>query len=337
MPASRLRAVLVTNRYPTQANPQSGTYVPSLCDALERAGVSVRLVHLDRHERGRRTYAGAPALLRDAIARFDPDVVNVLWGGVGALVTVHTVRDRPVVVTLCGTDLLGIYLTWCEGPWQHAARFAAVAASRIAIRRAAHVIVVSRNLGARLRYPHTVVPRGVDTERFKPMDGPVCRRELGWLPDRKHILFPSSPNRSVKRFALARRTVELLQRQGHRVELHALAGVPHRDVPTWLNAAHAVLLTSRSEGAPNVVKEALACGLPVVSVPVGDVPELLAGVHGSRTAPATPAALAAAVAEVWTDHRRIPVGDFGDRHSWSRTAEATQRVFRDVVARWHPT
>jgi len=56
----------------------------------------------------------------------------------------------------------------------------------------------------------------------------------------------------------------------------------------WLNASNVLLLTSLHEGSPTVVKEALACGLPVVSVDVGDVAERIEGIEGCHLAVATP-------------------------------------------------
>jgi glycosyltransferase involved in cell wall biosynthesis len=65
-----------------------------------------------------------------------------------------------------------------------------------------------------------------------------------------------------------------------------------------MNACDAMLLTSLIEGSPNVVKEAMACNLPVVAVPVGDVPELLAGVPGYIVCPRDAQQLGDALAHV---------------------------------------
>ena len=90
----------------------------------------------------------------------------------------------------------------------------------------------------------------------------------------------SERDRPEKRFVLAETAVELLNEGGRDVELHALAGVPHEEVPPWLNAANVVVLTSRDEGSPNAVKEALACDVAVVSVDVGDVRERIESIDG---------------------------------------------------------
>jgi glycosyltransferase involved in cell wall biosynthesis len=62
--------------------------------------------------------------------------------------------------------------------------------------------------------------------------------------------------------------------------MHELENVQHTEVPLWLNASDVVLLTSIQEGSPNIIKEALACNVPVVSVNVGDVAERIQDIEG---------------------------------------------------------
>ena len=71
---------------------------------------------------------------------------------------------------------------------------------------------------------------------------------------------------------------------GLNAEMHILRGVSHEEVSIWFNASDVVLLTSLQEGSPNVIKEALACNVPIVSVAVGDVPERIDGIDGCHIA-----------------------------------------------------
>src|SRR5207245_1322852 len=77
--------------------------------------------------------------------------------------------------------------------------------------------------------------------------------------------------RPRNRSHLAREAVAILNRS-FPAELLLAWGTPQTDIPLYMNAADALVFTSNQEGSPNVVKEALACNLPVVSVRVGDVP-----------------------------------------------------------------
>jgi glycosyltransferase involved in cell wall biosynthesis len=113
-------------------------------------------------------------------------------------------------------------------------------------------------------------------------------------------------------------------------ELHELKGVPHDRVPEWINASSAVILTSLAEGSPNIVKEALACDVAVVSVDVGDVAERIAGIEGCSLAPADPAALAGRLAAIPAADGRVHGREHMRELSIERVAERL-RVFYDEV------
>jgi glycosyltransferase involved in cell wall biosynthesis len=84
-------------------------------------------------------------------------------------------------------------------------------------------------------------------------------------------------------------------------------------MPQLLAASDCLLLTSAIEGSPNVVKEAVSCGLPVVSTPVGDVEEILGEVEPSWICPAEPQVLGSALAECLAQRAR---SDGWDKASW---------------------
>src|SRR5262249_9654504 len=141
--------------------------------------------------------------------------------------------------------------------------------------------------------------------RFKPLDRNVTRKQLGWDPKVFHVLFPANSGDPVKRPKLAQATMDSLQSRGIRGEIHYLRGIPNDQVPVWLNASNVLLVTSLHEGSPTIVKEALACDLPVVSVDVGDVSERIMGIEGCYIALPDPNDLAAKLALVHSENGRI--------------------------------
>jgi glycosyltransferase involved in cell wall biosynthesis len=309
-----------------------GPFVRMQIEGLRRIGVDVAELYLDRTNRGRRVYREAPALARQAVEQAAPDIVHVMYGGLMADVVTRTIRSRPVVVTFYGSDLLG-----GREKRRLAKRIAVrygVRASRRAAARAAAVIVQSGVLAEALpaadRARAMIIPDGIDTALFAPRDRRECQRTLGWGSETKHVLFPSSRARPEKRYELAEAAISLVQGAGA-VELHELAGVPHEQVPTWLNAADAVVLTSTHEGSPNAVKEALACDVAVVSVDVGDVRERIRGIDGCFLANPTPGDIAEKLSSALARGQRVSARRQMDELSLERVAERLLGVYNSVA------
>jgi glycosyltransferase involved in cell wall biosynthesis len=157
-------------------------------------------------------------------------------------------------------------------------------ASRFAAKRCDGVVAVAEHLLKALPrgIPSNqvqIIPCGIDLDLFQPIDHSICLEKLGWEKGNFHILFQNSGD-PVKRPELAYAAVERLKSFGVKAELHELRNVPYEQVPVWLNASDVLLVTSYHEGSPTIVKEALACNLPIVSVAVGDVPQRIRGIEG---------------------------------------------------------
>ncbi len=292
-----MRILAVTNMYPTRRAAWGGTFVEQQIESLKKAGVEVDLLFLDRLQEGRRVYVGMAGRLRRRVRETRPDLMHVMYGGLIAEVGTRAVKRVPVVVSFCGSDLLGDPQA---GALRRFTSGLGVRASWAAAPRAAGVIVKSENLRQALppgvdMERVTVIPNGIDLSRFQPLDRAACAARLGWPEDRFHVLFPSFPEHPRKGYDLAQRAVERLRADGVPVILHCLDKVAHADVPMWLSAADCVILTSTHEGSPNIVKEALGCGQAVVSVDVGDVRERLAGVPGCEVVTPDSESLAAAL------------------------------------------
>jgi glycosyltransferase involved in cell wall biosynthesis len=136
-----------------------------------------------------------------------------------------------------------------------------------------------------VREHNRVIPNGVDRDRFSPRDRAGARADLGWDQDEHVVLFASDPSRPSKRLALAQAACSEAAGRIGPVRLHVAHGLAPEIMPDLMNASDCLLHPSASEGSPNVVKEALACNLPVVATPVGDIPELLRGVEPSFVCP----------------------------------------------------
>jgi len=220
-------------------------------------------------------YARAAARFHQQLRHQKYDLVHIRFGQCG--IVALTQRRLPIVAHFGGTDLLG----WRpENGHESFASKLLRTISRVVARRATEVIIVSESLASHLpiRRYH-VIPSGINLDRFKPIDPASAREQLGLPAQRKLVLFAANPERREKRFDLAQAAMARLD-PALDAELVVTANMAHWQMPLYMSACNVLLMTSDHEGSPNVVKEALACNLPVVSVDVGDIQQRLNGLPG---------------------------------------------------------
>jgi glycosyltransferase involved in cell wall biosynthesis len=122
-----------------------------------------------------------------------------------------------------------------------------------------------------------------------------------------------------------------MNRFGLRAEIHYLRGVPNNQVAIWLNASDLVLLTSFHEGSPTIIKEALACNLPIVSVDVGDVAERIQGIEGCYIALSEPVDIAAKLSLVYNGPRRIAGRVKVQELSLERVSQRLKETYHEIL------
>lgn len=222
-----------------------------------------------------------PALMR-AIQQHQPNLIHAHYGLSGLLANLQ--RRVPVVTTYHGSDI--------NKP--NILRF-----SKIAMRLSAHNIFVSQRnvtlalspnslITSRLKKRYTLLPCGVNIPQ--PWSEMQTQRmeQLTlnqWVQEKltagvKHVLFAGAFNNAVKDPELAKAAIHELESKGVKVELIELKGFNRDQVNALMYNCDALLMTSKTEGSPQVIKEAMACGCPIVSVDVGDVAERVEGVEG---------------------------------------------------------
>lgn len=179
---------------------------------------------------------------------------------------------RPIVVTYWGSDLMGRLGTLNS-------TFANLFDKTIL---PSPVLAEHLNsyFGSMSFFPsidYSIIPFGIDADKFRPMPKEEAQEELGWETDSKIALFPYNPGREVKNFNLAKRIIDEI----NDVELRIMSEVAYEDVPVYMNASDVVLITSDRESGPMVIKEAALCNVPVVSTDVGFAKEVLSEISNS--------------------------------------------------------
>jgi len=289
-----IRVLMVTNMYPGSGDPTYGCFVKEQIDSLKAECIDSEVLFIDGCN-GKLNYIKAIWSIRRSCFRSQFDLIHAHYGL--SAIPARCQLQLPLIVSFCGDDLLGSPKN--DGSKTIMSRFICWL-SRIIARVSNACIVKSKEM---LRVipkgcQSYVVPNGVDFELFKPIDQSRAREDLNLDQGKKYLLFASNPALTVKRFQLAKESWERVRRIIPECELLTVYGRSRQEIALYLNAVDCLLVTSFHEGSPNIVKEAMACNLPIVSVAVGDVREILDHSHNCRIAEANSDDIAEKVTEV---------------------------------------
>lgn len=229
--------------------------------ALKEAGCEMDFFGLQG--KGLKGYLKNLPQLKQKIKEFHPDVIHAHYGLSGLFANLQ--RQVPVVTTYHGSDINERKVL----PF-----------SRMAMRLSAWNIFVSRKTMeiARPKKHYSLLPCGIDLTELQLTGKGEARQRMHWDASKRYVLFSGAFDNAVKNAPFAKEAVALLNDDS--VELLELKDFSREEVTLLMCAADVFLMTSISEGSPQVIKEAMACGCPIVSVDVGDVKERVNGLDG---------------------------------------------------------
>jgi glycosyltransferase involved in cell wall biosynthesis len=267
---------------------------------------------------------------RQAVAEFHPDLVHAHYGTVTALFCALLTR-KPLVITFQGGDL---------NPYWHPNYLRPPAGrvlSQLAALRASRIICVSKEIQSRLWWQHSktcVLPSGVDMTIFRPMPKMEARAALGWSGEDNVVVSSAGTDPPRKRLDLSKSAVDFAESLCGKIRFVVLDGrMEQRDIALLFNAADSLVFTSDTEGSPNIVKEATACNLPVVSVDVGDVRERLRGVRPSVIVSRDPREIGKALAAILLQRERSNGAQMIQEFSAEKIALRVLRIYEEVLKR----
>lgn len=295
-------------------------FIVEQVEALREAGCTIEWFGVQG--KGVTGYLKEIPRLRAKIREVQPNIIHAHYG-LSCLLANLATRSIPVVSTYHGSDI----------------NLAKVRLfSKIAIRLSAWNIFVSKRnmtlVGASGKEKKSMIPCGVPLAEEQLMTREEARRALGWNTDTKKVLFAGAFDNAVKDPELASRVICNLKHKISNLELIELKGYTREDVNRLMCGADCLLMTSKTEGSPQVIKEAMACGCPIVSVDVGDVAERTEDIDGcyvvfSREPMEIAAALEMAMAFSGKTNGRERIIESGLTNA--QVAQRIMKIYEDIV------
>lgn len=240
------------------------TFVREQGEALRELGINVFYYAIKGKKA--RGYLSNLSKLKESIKSNSIDIVHAHFGLCGALAVLQ--RSVPVVITFHNGETLSL-----------TGKIVSSAAAWLS----KYNIFVAQHIHDKLFMvpkEYSIIPCGIDLKLLPLVNKEEAIKTMGLRTDVPNILFGGSFSNARKNYPLAKEALTLLP---YEVNLIEMKGFTRAEVDQLLCGCDLFLMPTKSEGSPQVVKEALACNCPIVATGVADIPELLSGVSNCYT------------------------------------------------------
>jgi len=275
-----MKVLVFTNMYPYPAKPYYGIFVKEQVESLKKMGVEIDVLFING-ELSKLNYFKCFKRFFSTISKKKYDIIHCHHTYCAFIATLQ--KRIPVILTFHEGEMfsgIGIIQRIKKyGLWKIVV-FSTMF-KKFVLKRVSYLISVTKDLEKFVaKDKFSVIPLGVNLDLFKPISKKVAREKLGLPVNKKIILFPAAPNRKGKRFDIAKQSIDIIKKEDMDILLITLGNIKYEDVPYYMNAADVVLFTSDYEASPMVIKEAMACNIPIVSTDVGDTKWVIGDTEG---------------------------------------------------------
>jgi teichuronic acid biosynthesis glycosyltransferase TuaC len=253
--------IVVSGNYPDFSLEKNQPFVYEQVNSIKKNSNDIIIYYFFIKGKGAFGYLSNYFKLRNEIIEKKINIVHAHYSLSGLLCILQ--RKAPVICTFHGTDINNFILKCVS--------------LIVSIFTAKNFFVSSELLKKSIiKKRSVIIPCGVDVNVFKPIVKTEINQTELLDSNFKHILFSSSFNNPIKNFGLLKSAVEKFKN----IKIHELKGLKRNEVAILMNKVDVCVLTSFNEGSPQFIKEALACGCPIVSTNVGDVKDLIQNIEG---------------------------------------------------------
>ena len=255
--------ILLIGRYKRQFPNNLLPFIIEQGEAIRKCGVEVDYFVVEGN--GLLSYFTQRKSLMHKIKDFKPDLIHAHYGLSG--ITAVLQNKVPVVTTFHNGETLS---------------FSANILSSLFSLRTKFMVYVAQHIYdlayLKRKKNHVILPCGIDLHECVITDKEIARKELGFLPDKKYILFGGGFDNLRKNYPLLKDGIDLLKRDD--IEVLEMKGLTRLQISKILSACDLFALPTKSEGSPQALKEAMACNCPIVATDVADIKHLLGDIEG---------------------------------------------------------